>query len=155
MKTSLRMNKEFFIEQIERLQKGLNGNYTQEQISLLFSQVKKYKTKHLQSAVDHLLLMEVRLQAINKVVAGCRTEAYGEELEENKQDQRFAKDFLGGKKPNTNEMEREASQLVREAYLKNEPGTTKQELYHKMLAMDKKYPGVGWKENADIMIGKS
>ncbi len=108
MLTSLESNEKNFKEQIERLQKGLKGSYTKEQINILFDQVKRFKVDHLTKTVEHLLITKTFLPPANDIIAGCRVEAYGDEIKEDHEDKQFSKDFLGGKTKPKGEMGRES-----------------------------------------------
>lgn len=152
MTTSLETNKVFFVEQIGRVQKALRGGpYTQEQIDLLFNQVKRFKTHHLQKTIDHLITTKNLLPPIADVIAGCRVEAYGDEQKEDHEEKQFAKDFFDGKIQPPGQMGKESMKLILD---KLNGKITKLELYQKMLEMENRYPGLGWKREANLMTTK-
>ncbi len=151
MPTSLEKNEEFFKEQIERLQKALKGSYTKEQVNLLFNQIKRFKVHHLQETIEHLITMKTFLPPIGDVIAGCRTESYGDEREEDKDDAQFAKDLFEGKVHLHGKIAKDAMELISESFSGK---ITKHQLHQRMFKMDELYPGRGWRTEANKMMKK-
>ncbi|HAX99321.1 MAG TPA: hypothetical protein DCY12_10660 [Candidatus Atribacteria bacterium] len=160
MQTSLESNRPIFKEQIERLQKGLKGTYTREQVEILFDNIKRFKVDQLTRTVEHLLITKTFLPPANDVIAGCRVEAYGDEQKEDREEKRFAKDFFEGKAPVHGQMAKEAMRLILDVltvdkegfFLKPKPKMTVPELYQEMLKMDDRWPGLDWRQQADLMM---
>lgn len=153
---TLKGNMATFKSEIERLQRGLKGSYTKEQIDLLFEQTKKFKTSHLKAAVDHIVAMKMVLPPPNDVVVGCRTEYYGDELREDQEEKKFARNFFDGKVTQKGNMAKKAMGLILSIltedkegfFLKPKREMTVPELYQEMLKLDDDYPGVGWGQEA-------
>ena len=149
MPTSIETNKPFFEEQMKRLQSGLKGSYTKEQINIIFNQTKKFKTNHLVKTVEHLLIAKTFLPPANDIIAGCRVEAYGDEQKENQEEKQFADELFEGEVQPHGKMAKDAMQLVVDVLNKK---ITKHQLYQKMLTMDGVYPGEDWKKEANKMM---
>lgn len=145
MPTSIGTNKKEFEEQIEKLQKGLKGTYTKEQIGILFNQTKRFKIVHLTKTVEHLLITKTFLPPANDIISGCRVEAYSDEQEEDREEAQFARDLFDGKIQPHGEIAKDSMELILGS-LKGK--TTKNQLYKKMLDMEGIYPGMGWRAEA-------
>jgi hypothetical protein len=157
---TLEKNNDFFIQQIDRIQKALRGNYSKEQIEILFNKTKRFKPKHLESTIEHLILSKTFLPPIGDIEVGCRVEAYGDEQKEDQEEKKFAKDFFEGKAPVHGKMGKEAMILILDVltvekegfFLKQKLKMTVPELYQEMLKMDERWPGLGWEQQAELMM---
>ncbi|MBU0959460.1 MAG: hypothetical protein KKB31_05945 [Nanoarchaeota archaeon] len=160
MPESLVKNEKVFVQEIERIQKALKGTYTKEQIALLSKKIGRYKTKHLQQTVEHLIMTKTFLPPIGDIEAGCRVESYGDELKEDREEKEFARNFFDGKTQPKGQMAREAMKLIlgiltidHEGFFnKPKKEMTKDQLYNEMLEIDNVYPGIGWKKEAELMV---
>ncbi len=159
MPTYLEKNEPIFKEQIERLQKGLKGSYTKEQINILFTNIKRFKVDHLTRTVEHLLITKTFLPPVNDIMAGCRVEAYGDELKDQEEEKSDAKRFFNGELYHR-KMAKESMDLITDVLTINKEGfflkpkavMTKNQLYQKMLILEERYPGRGWKTEANKMV---
>lgn len=150
MKEFLENNKELFIQEVEKLQRGLRGNYSKEQIELIFKKIKAYKVNHLKKTVEHLLSVKTFLPPIGEIEVGCRAESYSDKMEEDKEDRMFAKNFFEGKSKG-GEMVKLSIKLITDVL---SGVISKHQLYGKMQDMETIYPNIGWgRMSALLMAG--
>lgn len=152
----LKDNYDLFTQQIDRLEKGLKGQYTQGQLEVLYNQIKHFKTSYLVDAVTHCLSTKMFLPPVNDVVICCRIESYGDHENEKEEEKKFARKFFDGEEKFEG-MAKESARLIRDVlttnredfFLKESRPFDKSQLHEKMVEMEKRFPGVGWRREAD------
>lgn len=151
-----------FQEQTERLQKAFKDSYSKEQLSALYGEVKGNDPDCLVRATKYLINSQMRLPPNLFIINAVQNESLINWEKEKEKEDRKAQEFFAGEIPYKGEMAKEALQLCFNVltvdqegfFLKPKRKMTKKQLYENMLEMEKKYPGIGWEEEAFKMVNR-
>ena len=137
--------------QTDQLQKAFKQNYTEEQLKRLFTTLQGKEESQLRKAVDWLILNKTRLPFPGEVINSVNEEASKDWREKKAKEHGQAQDFFAGKTAKT-QLAKDSLSLIRRKLGMEKPELSLDGLYQEMLKMEDKYPGIGWKTEAEKMI---
>jgi hypothetical protein len=146
------IGKPYFKDQMKMLEQAFNSAYSKEQQQRCYKAVKGYEPQHIKRAVDALVLNQPRLPTLALVMQEVRQQYQNDWQRTKVADKATSKELLDNKNQDKNTpLMRDSINLINQS-MSN--AIDKYTLYDKMMALEGKYPNIGWKENANVLKNK-
>ena len=136
----------FFKTQIKRLEAAFNFTCPQVRIEAIYAAVKGHTNNHIHSAITYLINNKPYFPINADIIIAVRMEAEKDWASKKDKERQQAKDFFDPDKKNT-KLGKDAINCI----MKVIDAETCDEKVALMMDMEKKYPGIGYKQEAEVL----